>query len=329
MRNSGHHLAAMIGIAMIGILGYHFATTWHGSRAQVCILVMLWTIAATGLNTIQGLGGYPSLMQAAFYGGGAYGSAILLDHGHSAVVSSLLAIITTMAGGLLIGLVFGRTRGQYFAIGTLFAGAVLTLVMTNWRSVTGGPQGMPVDLAFSETTTLRLIAASMSLGLMVFYWLSRSSFGDRLRSIREDEDLAAHLGVPTARVKLTALVISSVFGAAAGVLLAQRDGIIAPTQFTFVKSFLMFVAIGLGGYGRLLTPLVGAFLVAGVPELVDLGPGVSQIGIGVLFIVVTLLVPGGVIGGLESVVSAGRRASRRSPPRRQAVDSPTSGVDAR
>ena len=96
-------------------------------------------------------------------------------------------------------------------------------------------------------------------------------------------------------------------------LLAQRDGIIAPSQFTFGKGFLMFVAIGLGGYGRLLTPIIGSFLVVGLPELLDLGPGVTQIAVGILFIVITLAVPGGIIGGIDAI----GRALRNGPSRRR------------
>lgn len=308
------HAAAMVGIAMIGVISYRMLTTLDGRLGQVCILVLLWTIATTGLNIIQGLTGYPSLVQASFYAGGAYVSSLLLERGHAAAIAGVVGVVATMAGGVVVGLVFARTRGQYFAIGTLFSAAVVTLVLTNARGVTGGQQGMPVVLAFSPSLTLRLIAASVSVGLATFYVLSRVALGERMLSVREDEDLAEHLGVRTARVKLIALVLSSAFGAWAGVLLAQRDGIIAPSQFTFGKSFLMFVAIGLAGYGRLLSPLVGSFLVVGLPELVDLGPGVSQIFLGVLFIVITLLVPGGIIGGLESLCRAGWRAVRPAPP---------------
>ena len=214
-------------------------------------------------------------------------------------------------GGVLIGLVFARTRGQYFAIGTLFSAAVVTLVLTNSKGVTNGQQGMPVNLAFSPSLTLKLIAISVSAALALFYVIARTRFGERLLSIREDEDLAAHLGVPTARIKLMAVVLSSGFGAWAGVLLAQRDGIIAPSQFTFGKGFLMFVAIGLGGYGRLLAPIIGSLLVVGLPELLDLGPGVTQIAVGLLFIVITLVVPGGIIGGLETIGTRLRRTVRR------------------
>ncbi len=321
IRSSGRHAAVMAAIVAIGLVGYHLLTTLKGDKGQVTILVMLWTICTVGLNFLQGLGGYPSLAQASFYGGGAYISSLLLQHGHGAFVASILGVLLTMVGGLLVGLVFARTRGQYFAIGTLFFAAVATLVLTNAKGVTRGQQGMPVVLAFSPSLTLRLLAISVSVSLAIFYVVSRSRFGEQLLSIREDEDLAVHLGVPTARIKLMALVLSSAFGAWAGVLLAQRDGIIAPSQFTFGKGFLMFVAIGLGGYGRLLTPLIGSLLVVGLPELLDLGPGVSQIAVGILFIVITLAVPGGIIGGIEGLGRRLRSALTRGPPSSRTVSS--------
>ena len=296
------HGLVLTGLTGLGLVAYYLLTHLQGTQGQVCLLVVIWTVAVTGLNIVQGLGGYPSLAQASFYGAGAYLSTIFLAHGMPMVLAAALAVLAVAAGGLVVGLVFARTRGQYFAIGTLFFGAVCTLVFNNATTVTGGPNGRPVDLGFAPTTTLRLLAASLTLGFAVFYVLARTRFGSRLLSIREDEDLADHVGVPTARTKLLALVLSSVFGAWAGVLLAQYDGVIAPPQFTFGQSFLMFVAIGLGGYGRLLSPLVGSLIVIGLPQLLDLGPGVSQIAVGITFIAVTLLVPGGIIGGAESLL---------------------------
>ena len=297
---AARHAAVVVGLVALSIVVYRLLVQLQGNRGQAFFLVAVWTVAVTGLNVVQGLGGYPSLAQAAFYGGGAYLSTIFLEHGLPMVLAAVLAVLAVTLGGLVVGLVFARTRGQYFAIGTLFFGAVLTLVFNNATRWTGGPNGRPVDLGFAPTTTLRLLAASVGVGFGVFYVLRRSRLGFRLLSIREDEDLADHLGVPTARTKLLALVLSSVFGAWAGVLLAQYNGVIAPTQFTFGQSFLMFVAVGLGGYGRLLSPLLGSLVVIGLPQLLDVGPGISQIVVGVIFILVTLAVPGGILGGLES-----------------------------
>lgn len=311
------HGRAMVGILVIGVVADYLLTHLQGDKGQVVLLVCLWSVATTGLNIVQGLGGYPSLAQASFYGGGAYLSTIFLTHGMPMVLAALAAVAVVTAVGLVVALVFARTRGQYFAIGTLFFGAVITLVLNNATGFTGGPNGRPVDLGFAPSTTLRLLAASVALSLAVFYVLARSRFGTRLLAIREDEDLADHVGVPTARTKLLALVVSASFASWAGVLLAQYDGVIAPTQFTFGQSFLMFVAIGLGGYGRLLTPVVGATIVIGLPQLLDLGPGVSQIGVGVFFIVVTLALPGGILGGLDRL---GRRLRALTGPRATVPD---------
>ncbi len=307
------HTAAMLGIFALGVVAYLLLTNLQGQQGQACLLVVLWTVSVTGLNIVQGLGGYPSLAQASFYGGGAYISTIALNKGMPMVLAAVVAVAAVTAAGLVVGLVFARTRGQYFAIGTLFFGAVITLVLNNAIDLTGGPNGRPVDLGFAPSTTLRLLAASMSIGFVLFYVISRMRLGARLLSIREDEDLAEHLGVPTARTKLLALTLSATFGAWAGVLLAQYNGVIAPSQFTFGQSFLMFVAIGLGGYGRLLAPLVGSFIVIGLPQLINVGPGTSQIAVGIIFIVVTLLLPGGIIGGL-SLVFERFRPSRPQPP---------------
>ncbi|SDC91183.1 branched-chain amino acid ABC transporter permease [Actinokineospora iranica] len=301
------HASALGSSALLSVLAYLALTGLQGDQGQVALLVVVWTIALTGLNVILGLGGYPSMAHAAFFGGGAYLSAILLEKGLSMTVAAVVSVAAIMLVGFLVALVFSRTRGQYFAIGTMFFTAVAFLVFTNAAEFTGGPTGRPVDLGYSLDATVVLLAVSVGAGLAVFHLISVSRFGDRLRAIREDEDLAQHLGVPTARVKLLAVVVSAGFAAWAGVLFGQYNGVIAPSQFTFVQSFLMFVALGLGGAGRLLAPVVGALVVIGLTQLLNLGPGVSQIVLGVLFIAVTLLAPNGILGGITALTRKVRR----------------------
>ncbi|WP_019633334.1 branched-chain amino acid ABC transporter permease [Actinomadura atramentaria] len=316
---AARHAGTAAGLAALSVLAYVLLKNVQGDRGQVVLLIVVWTIALTGLNLIQGLGGYPSLAHVSFFAGGAYLSAYLLGKGLPMAVCAALAVGGTMLAGLVVALVFSRTRGQYFAIGTMFFTAVVNLVLTNAAGVTGGPNGRPVDLGFSLDATLVLLAASLGLSLGAFHVLARTRFGDRLRAVREDEDLAQHVGVPTARVKLVAMVASSAFGAWAGVLFAQYNGVIAPSQFTFVQSFLMLVAIGLGGSGRLLAPLVGSAIVIGFTQLIKLGPGISQIALGVLFILVTLLVPNGVLGGITGLwrrVRPGRAGGPAAEPPR-------------
>ncbi|MGN7860102.1 branched-chain amino acid ABC transporter permease [Microbacterium sp. 22303] len=297
-----------VGIVVLGVVAYLAVTNLQGDQGLVAVLVVIWAIALVGLNVVQGLGGYPSLAQAGFFGIGAYASSLLLNAGLPFVVAALGAVGIASVVGAIVALVFSRTRGQYFAIGTLFFGAVCALVFINEAPLTGGPNGMPVALGLPLEVVLVLIVGSLVVGLILFELLGRSVLGERLRAISADEDLAEHAGVPTARTKAIAFVISSLFGAWAGVLLAQYNGVIAPSQFTFVQGFLMFVAIGIGGYGRLSTPVVGAVIVVGLSQLLKLYPGVSQIALGVIFVLVTLLMPGGIIGGIEQLLGALRRA---------------------
>lgn len=305
-------LTTYLSIAATTALVYAAITLLRGDQGLVAILIAVWAIALTGLNIIQGLGGYPSLAQAAFFGIGAYVSSILLSAGWPFWMAAVGGVLACAVIGTLVALVFSRTRGQYFAIGTLFFGAVCTLVFTNESQVTGGPNGMPVGLGMPLPAVLVAIALSLGAGLIAFDLVARSRFGRRLKAISADEDLAEHLGVPTARTKTLAMVLAAVFGGWAGVLLAQYNGVIAPSQFTFVQGFLMFVAIGIGGYGRLFTPLVGAIIVVGLSQLLKLQPGVSQIALGVMFILITLLVPGGVIGAFDRAAVALKRKVRGS-----------------
>lgn len=301
-------VAAYLGIAAIGIVAYIAITQLRGDQGLVAVLAVIWAISLTGLNVVQGLAGYPSIAQAAFFGIGAYASSILFEAGWAFVSASIAAVALGAIAGCLVALVFSRTRGQYFAIGTLFFGAVCTLVATNEGELTGGFNGFPVGLGLSIPALMIVMAVSLVVGLVIFHLISRSRFGDRLRSIRSDEDLSEHVGVPTATTKAIAIILSAAFGAWAGVLLAQYNGIVAPSQFSFIQGFLMFVAIGIGGYGRLFTPVVGAVIVVGLSQLLKLQPGVSQIALGAMFLLITLLMPGGIIGAVEWL--SGRRRAR-------------------
>ena len=296
-------LGTYLSIIAIVVVAYLVITNLRGDQGLIAILIAIWAVALTGLNVVQGLGGYPSLAQAAFFGIGAYASSILLSWDWPFWAAAATGVAAAAAVGALVALVFSRTRGQYFAIGTLFFGAVCTLVFTNETALTGGPRGIPVGLGMPLPAVLLTIAVSLGVGLVAFDLIGRSTFGRRLKAISTDEDLAEHLGVPTARVKAAAVIVSALFGGWAGVLLAQYNGIIAPSQFTFVQGFLMLVAIGIGGYGRLFTPLVGAIIVVGLSQLLKLQPGISQIALGVIFILITLAVPGGLIGAFERIAA--------------------------
>lgn len=298
-----------LGIAVLGVALWLLLIEVNAFYSSVLAAILVWTIATSGLNIIAGLGGYPSLVQGAFYGIGAYGSALAMKWGQPFWASCLEAVGAAALLGLVIGLVFSRTRGQYFAIGTMFTGLAVAIVLNNWQSLTNGQLGITVKFGFGDFDQLNIaIPAAAALTLALVRFVSRRRLGWRLLTILEDEDLAEHIGVPTARTKLTGFVLSAAIGAVAGILIAQYNGTISPDLFDYYVGFVMFVALSVGGAGRVLGPLLGSAFIVGVPDLLNLSSGIGLLVAGLIFVLVIILVPGGFMSALDAL---GRRLMRQ------------------
>ena len=306
------------GLVLLGLLAWALLAGLNSFWSSVLASVLIWTVATSGLNVIAGLGGYPSLVQGAFYGLGAYGSAIALTDGLPLWLAMVIGVGLAGLSGLLIGAIFARTRGQYFAIGTLFFGVIVALVLNNWSSLTGGPLGTPVPFAFADAGQLNvLIAAAAAAALMLVRFIQASRLGRRLVTVREDEDLAEHVGVPTGRTKLIGFVISACVAGFAGVLIAQYNSTLSPDLFDYSVGFVMFVALSVGGAGRVLGPLLGSLFIVGVPNLLNLPSGLGLLLVGLVFVAVVILVPGGLMSGLDALIRpllSQARSRRARPP---------------
>ncbi len=301
-----------IGIAVLGVGLWLLLIETDAFYSSVLASILIWTIATSGLNIIAGLGGYPSLVQGAFYGIGAYTSALAMKWGEPFWLACLIAIAFAAFLGFCIGVIFSRTRGQYFAIGTMFSGLVLALILNNWQSLTNGQLGITVAVGLENIDQLNIaIAVAATAALLLFRLVSGSSLGLRLRTILEDEDLAEHVGVPTARTKLLGFVLSGCFGAVAGILIAQYNGTISPDLFDYYVGFVMFVALSVGGAGRVIGPLLGSAFIVGVPVLLNLSSGIGLLIAGLIFVVVIILLPGGFISGIDAAVALIARHWRR------------------
>jgi branched-chain amino acid transport system permease protein len=291
-----------LGIAVLGVVLWLLLAETNAFYSSVLAAILIWTIATSGLNIIAGLGGYPSLAQGAFYGIGAYGSALMMKWGQPFWLACILAIAFAAIGGLLIGIIFSRTRGQYFAIGTLFSALVISLLLNNWQTLTNGQLGIDVNFAFANLDQLNIVIAAMAaLALALVRFIGTRQIGLRLTTIREDEDLAEHLGVPTARTKLIGFVLSACVAAVAGILIAQYNGTISPDLFDYFVGFVMFVALSVGGAGRVLGPLLGSAFIVGVPDLLNLSSGIGLLVAGLIFVVIVILVPGGFMSALDAL----------------------------
>jgi branched-chain amino acid transport system permease protein len=195
----------------------------------------------------------------------------------------------------------------------MFSGLAVALVLNNWRMLTNGQLGISVDFGFADTDQLNIvIPAAAALTLAIFRFVSRRRLGWRLQTILEDEDLAEHIGVPTARTKLTGFVLSAAIGAVAGVLIGQYNGTISPDLFDYYVGFVMFVALSVGGAGRVLGPLLGSAFIVGIPDLLNLSSGIGLLIAGLIFVLVIILIPGGFMSALDAVVRwVAMKAARR------------------
>ena len=243
---------------------------------RILIFVGIYIILAESLNLVNGYAGLLNIGHAAFYGIGAYSSALLTLEAHFTFIPALLCsgIIAGILG-YLIGKPTLRLKGIFLALATLGFGIMFVLIALNWISLTNGPLGIlgiPPPQIFSYILTEQrdyyyLILFLCLIVIFSLYRLIHSRFGNALIAIREDEDAAKAIGVNTVFYKLAAFSIGAFYAGLAGSFFAHYLGFISPDCFLFWESFTMLVMLAFGGQGNLLGPLVGASVLIAVPEL--------------------------------------------------------------
>jgi len=258
------------------------------------ILIGIYSIVTIGLCLLMGYAGQISLGQAAFYGLGAYGSAILTVRLHwSPWLALPAAAALTAVIAFLFGLPIFRLRGNYLAMGTLAFGFIVHIVMSEWKKYTGGPTGLPgiprltiagVPLK-SDLVYYYLVWAVALLTLILGLNIVNSRFGRALRAIHASETAAQSLGVAVGRYKLLAFVTSAVFASVAGSLYAHYMIFISPGAFDFSTSVRLVLMAAVGGMasvwgaplGTALVTLLTLVLREIVPKLTHYGSGEHQI----------------------------------------------------
>lgn len=239
--------------------------------------VGIFVLCAIGLNVVVGLAGLLDLGYVAFFAIGGYTMALLgVNHGLSFLEILPIAIVISMIAGLLLGSPTLRLRGDYLAIVTLGFGEIIRITARNTDSL-GGPRGIfgiphPPDVAGLEFGVIDpkpyywLLLTMIIFVIWVVRRLEASRVGRAWTAIREDEDAAELMGVPTFRFKLWAFVVGAAVGGMAGTLFASKVISITPDNFTLILSILFLSAVVLGGSGNLVGVIVGAIVVAYLPE---------------------------------------------------------------
>ena len=270
-------------------------------------VIAVHTIVVLGLNLFIGYAGQISLGHAAFFGLGAYGSAILTT---AFAVPPLLAVALTAAVVALMALVIGiptlRLSGHYLAMATLGFNIIVHHIFLEWGEATGGPSGLTGIPPFAvpgltfrgEVPHFYLLWGAAMLGLILSLNLVRSGIGRGLAALAEDEISAAALGVDVRRGKIAVFTVSAVFASVAGSLFAHYMGTITPDTFGIFVSIDFVIMVVIGGMGSLWGSLAGAAFVTVLPHLLGPLEGFKEIIHGLIVVGVLLILPRGLFAEL-------------------------------
>lgn len=276
---------------------------------HVLVLIALYAVLAESLNVVVGLTGQFSLGHAGFWAVGAYVSALLMIR---LGLSFWSACLISMAGSFVVGVFLGlpamRLKGDYLCIVTLGFGEIVRILATNLK-ITRGPMGLP-GIPFvrigsfefaTETSMYYLCWGAVFLTAYVVSAMRRSKFGRALMAVRDDELGAAALGVNTTYYKVLSFGIGGMFAGLAGALYASWTTFISPDVFQFSDSANIFCMMILGGLGTIAGPILGAFLLAGLPEVLRQFAEFRLILMGLVMILLMIYRPGGILGSYDTV----------------------------
>ena len=279
---------------------------------HLAILFAIYAILGVSLNLVVGYTGLLSVTHAAFYGVGAYTTAILLTKSGVGFFSSLiLGMAIAVAVSFLIGVVLSKLKGDYYALGTFGFNTIVFGVFLNWQNLTRGPLGIPgiskpelFGINFANNFNFLVLVL---IFLVLMYFASRfvvnSSFGRVLKAIREDETAIAVFGYNTLYFKLVIFVISAAMAAVAGSLFASYITFIDSSSFQLTESMFILAIIILGGLANLRGSILGALFLILLPEILrfvgfpsDIEAQMRQVVYGIILILLMLYRPQGLIG---------------------------------
>jgi branched-chain amino acid transport system permease protein len=321
--------AACVGFAVL------LPALFAGNRYVVdtATTVLIYVMLGWGLNVVVGLAGLLDLGYVAFYAVGAYTYGLLSTHFGFGFWESLpIAGGLAATFGMLLGYPTLRLRGDYLAIVTLGFGEIIRLLLVNWGSLTGGPNGissipkptffgLPMQASsdgptFASVFGLEyspaqrvvflyyLILALALLTNLLVSRLRRLPVGRAWEAVREDEIACKAMGINVTNVKLSAFATGATLAGFAGVFFAARQGFISPESFTFSESATILAIVVLGGMGSQLGVVLAAALLVILPELGRDFAEYRMLLFGVAMVFIMIVRPGGLISHRRATVRA-------------------------
>ncbi len=283
---------------------------WVGSYTALATYIVIWGLAALGLNLLLGYTGAVSFGHGAFLGVGAYAAGLTIKH---LVPSTPLAILVALVAGTLtamaLGLLITRLRGIYFATFTIVFSQLFYFIAFQWSEVTGGDDGLRgfarqpldlgilrIDVARNEMLYYYFVLAIFVIAALAMRRIVDSPLGRSFVALRENGVRARFLGLHVERHLWLAFVLSAVFTSLAGALLGLLINFAQPSMFHWTTSGELVMMAFLGGRGYLYGPLLGAALFRILEEVISSYTDSWMLFLGLLFILSVLFFPGGVSG---------------------------------
>ena len=294
MRKDGKWAKAGIAMIAVALLLLPFALSYAGTAwVRIANYALLYVLLALGLNIVVGFAGLLDLGYIAFYAVGAYAYALLASpqfglHLPFWVILPIGAGVAALFG-VMLGAPTLKLRGDYLAIVTLGFGEIVRIFLNNLSqpvNITRGPQGIagidPVRIGSVDFSRSGSVLGFVVSGPMKYYYLllalmlaivvvnvrlQDSRIGRAWEAIREDEVAARAMGIDTTAMKLLAFAMGASFGGIAGGMFAAIQGFISPESFVVVESVMVVSMVVLGGMGNIAGVILGAVLLAFVPEI--------------------------------------------------------------
>lgn len=283
---------------------------------HLLVMSVIWGILAISLNLVLGYTGLLSLAHGAFFGMGAYTSALLvtkLDWNFWATIPPSMAVAAI--AGVVLGVLTLRLEGHYFAISTLSFGIVVSLVLEKWDDLTEGARGIssipaptPIplfglgELRFESNLAKYYLAVAILAICLLFLWrLVHSPIGRALEAIRQNELLASCLGVDLVFYKLLAFSLSAAMAGLAGVLYSVYITYLNPADAGLWNGFYAVMYIVIGGMGTFWGPLIGTLFMVTLPEFLRTFQEYRLLILGILLILTITFLPQGIVGGARTL----------------------------
>ena len=324
-------IPAVVLIYLLPVLNPPLLTTEPGTDFQITLFnAARIALIAIGLNIVVGQAGLLDLGYVGFFAVGAYTTAVLsspdsfLNTSYPWLICIPIAMFITAVSGLILGAPTLRLRGDYLAIVTLGFGEIVRLLADNLDPLRGqrgfssipGPQvtredGSLIFTSSDGTPWYWLTVTVIIIVLMFVGNLERSRVGRAWVAIREDEDAAEAMGVPTFRYKLWAFAMGATVGGLSGSIYAGQVGFINSQGFDVITSILFLAAVVLGGSGNKVGVILGAFIIVYIPDRFQVIAEYRFLIFGLAIIVLMIFRPQGLLGARQRLLTYGRQAYQR------------------